>query len=115
MSTEEFNALPLEARRFIEEEMGCASCGKTKDLDSLFKKYQQMQKTSLFVLRNGAVCFSEKKTNERFILYPISSNDTEIELKEKLKNALKINEVKPDSFSSINVEEIKSILKPAKK
>lgn len=114
MTTEIFNALPIEARRFIENEIGCLSCGQKKDLDYLLLKYNQMKNSNLYIFRNGAVSFFDKKEQKRTILYPLSDSDTDEETKEKLKNALKVNEVRPESFLKINVEEIKAILKPKK-
>lgn len=112
MTAEEFNALPLEARRFIEAQMKCASCGGKKDLDFHYKKYLQMKETSLYVLRNGAVRSIEKDSKVAKILYPISPNDSQEVKMDKLTLALKINEVKPDAFQVIDVEGIKDFLAP---
>lgn len=114
MSTEDFNALPLKVRRFIESEISCLSCGKTKDLDLLLEKYYTMENNSLYTLRNGAVSFMDKKTELRVILYPLKSTDSESEVRTKLQNALRINAVRPESFSDIKTDAIKAILKPKK-
>lgn len=114
MTAEDFNALPLEARRFIENQMSCASCGGRKDLDFHYKKYLQMKENSLYTLRNGAVRTVDKKTKKAQILYPISPNDSMEVKKGKLSLALKINTVKPEAFQVIDTDGIKAFLNPAK-
>ena len=110
MNAEQFNALPLEARRYIENEQGQLCCGKTNNLDLIYKNYLQMVKENLFVLRTGAVYTVSGKTKEPTILYPLYDSDTEIETKEKLMLALAVSKSNPDSFSTINVLEIQSVL-----
>jgi len=111
MNAEQFNALPLEARRYIENETACLSCGKSNNLDLLYQKYLKMKNDNLFTLRIGAVNFFNEKTNESGILYPILPKDTDAEIKEKLKLALKINKANPEMFTTINEVEIAKILK----
>lgn len=114
MTIDEFNALPLEARRYIESQNTCLSCGKKKDLDFHYKNYLKMKQENLYTLRRGAVA-SKNQKGEVSILYPLDLKDSKEIQKEKLSLALKINKVKPDAFSQINEEAIKEILKPAKK
>jgi len=114
MTAEEFNALPLEARLYIQSEIGCLTCGKTKDLGELYKQYLRMKKEELFTLRMGAVSFLDSQTNQHSILYPIGDNDTSAEIKAKLRAVLRINAVKPDAFSFVNSSEIEKILKAKK-
>lgn len=114
MTAEKFNALPLEARRFIENEQGQLCCGKTNNLELIYKNYLQMKNENLFVLRTGAVYVVSEKTKETQILYPLYATDTEAETKEKLKLALAVEKSNPDSFSAINISEIENILKQKK-
>jgi len=109
MTTDEFNALPLQARRWIEQEQGCASCGKSKDVDTLYKNYLLMSKKALFTLRRGAVLY-KKENGEGAILYPIHPKDSEEQIKEKLSIALEVYAVAPGRFSDIQEDKIKKIL-----
>lgn len=110
MTTEDFNALPLKARLFIENEIGCLTCGQKKDLDLIYKKYLTMKSNNLYVLSIGAVATKNAKGDVN-VLYPISEKDSKEVLKEKLELALKINKVNPDSFKEFNEVEINKILK----
>lgn len=114
MTTEQFNALPLEARRFIQSQQTCLSCGKKNNLDAHYKKYLNMKNQSLFTLRNGAVSFFDEKTKKSQILYPLHPNDSEDQIKEKLKIALRIHAVRPERFSVISVSGIEAKLKEKK-
>lgn len=114
MTTEQFNALPLEARRFIQSQQNCLSCGKKNNLDAHYKNYLNMKNQSLFTLRNGAVSFFDEKTKKSQILYPLHPNDSEDQIKEKLKIALRIHAVRPERFSVISVSDIEAKLKEKK-
>ena len=109
MTTEEFNALPLGARRWIEQQQGCASCGKSKDADTLYKNYLLMSKKALFTLRRGAVLY-KRENGEGTILYPIHPKDSEEQIKEKLSIALEVYAVAPGRFSDIQEDKIAKIL-----
>jgi len=109
MKPEDFNALPLEARRYIEKQKTCLSCGRANDLDAHYRNYLNMKNGNLFTLRTGAVPF--KRTNgESGVLYPIHPNDTEDQIKAKLQLALELNAIRPDKFSIISVADIEAIL-----
>lgn len=114
MTNEEFNALPIKARRFIENSISCLSCGGKKDLDFHYKNYLKMEKQTLFTLRGGAVSVKDAKSKEATILYPINPKDSDKELAVKLKLALKLHASRPDKFSFIDKEKINDILKPKK-
>ncbi len=73
-----------------------------------------MKNQSLFTLRQGAVSFFDKKTKKSQILYPLHPNDSEDQIKEKLKIALRIHAVRPESFSVISVSDIEAKLKEKK-
>lgn len=109
MSPEEFNALPLEARRYISNQRSCLSCGKSQDLDTLYKNYLAMIKQALYTLRLGAVLY-KKKDGTGGILYPIHPNDSEEVIKEKLSTALEVYAVAPGRFTDIQEEKITKIL-----
>lgn len=110
MTAEEFNALPLEARRYIEKQKTCLSCGRANDLDAHYKNYLIMKQNQLFTLRTGAVPFKSKKTGQSGVLYPIHPNDSEEQIKNKLRLALELNEVAPNKFSVISILEIEKYL-----
>jgi hypothetical protein len=109
MTAEEFNDLPLAARQFIEKQQGCLSCGNAQDIDSLYKKYQIVQKKSLFTLRTGAVSY-KTDSGAHGVLYPIHPKDSEEKVKEKLQTALIVFEKAPGRFSDFQEEKIKAIL-----
>lgn len=114
MTTEEFNALPLEARLYIQSEIGCLTCGKTKDLGELYQQFKNMKVETLFTLRMGAVSYTDAKTKEQAILYPIVAKDSSAEIKAKLRAVLRVAAVKPDAFNFVNTSEIEKILKSKK-
>jgi hypothetical protein len=109
MTTEEFNALPLEARQYIINAQGCASCGKTQDLSTLYKKFLIMQKQKFFTLRIGAVSY-KTEDGQGAVLYPLHPKDSESTILEKLKTALKVHEVAPTRFSEFNKRDIEDFL-----
>jgi hypothetical protein len=109
MTTEEFNALPLEARQYIINQQGCASCGKTQDLSTLYKKFLIMQKQKFFTLRIGAVSY-KTEDGQGAVLYPLHPKDSESTILEKLKTALKVHEVAPTRFSEFNKRDIEGYI-----
>lgn len=109
MTAEEFNALPLLARQYIEQKQGCMSCGKSQDIDTLYKNYLLMSKRALFTLRMGAVSYTTE-AGDGGVLYPIHPSDSEAVVKEKLATALKVFAVAPGKFSDIQEEKIEKIL-----
>ncbi len=113
MTAEEFNALPLLARQYIEQQQGCMSCGKSQDIDTLYKNYLLMSKKALFTLRMGAVSYINK-AGKGGVLYPIHPNDSEAVVKEKLATALAVYAIAPGKFSDIQEEKIQKVLGEAK-
>lgn len=109
MTAEEFNALPLLARQYIEQKQGCMSCGKSQDIDTLYKNYLLMSKKALFTLRMGAVSYATEAGKGR-VLYPIHPSDSDEAVKEKLATALKVFAVAPGKFSDIQEEKIEKLL-----
>lgn len=109
MTAEEFNTLPLLARQYIEQQQGCMSCGKSQDIDTLYKNYLLMSKKALFTLRMGAISYATE-AGKGGVLYPIHPSDTEAEVKEKLETALAVFAVAPGKFSDIQEEKIEKIL-----
>ena len=109
MTAEEFNLLPLQAREYIEKQQGCMSCGKSQDIDTLYKNYILMSKKALFTLRMGAVSYITE-AGDGGVLYPIHPSDSDGVVKEKLATALKVYAVAPGKFSDIQEEKIEKIL-----
>lgn len=109
MTTEEFNLLPLPAREYIEKQQGCVSCGKSQDIDTLYKNYLLMSKKALFTLRMGAVSY-KTEAGEGGVLYPIHPSDSDETIKAKLKTALEVHAIAPGKFSDIQEEKIAKIL-----
>jgi hypothetical protein len=111
MTIEDFNALPLEARRYIETQTACLTCGKSKNLDLHYKNYLRMKTDALFTLRGGALSYFDGFLKKAFVLYPLHPDDTPDERLEKLKAALKVAKKKPEFFISIAVLEIEAEIK----
>lgn len=109
MTAEEFNALPLLARQYIEQKQGCMSCGKSQDIDALYKNYLLMSKKALFTLRMGAVSYITK-AGKGGVLYPIHPSDSEVVVREKLETALAVYAIVPGKFADIQEEKIQKIL-----
>jgi len=109
MNAEQFNALPLEARQYIEKQRACQSCGKSQDLDRHYRNYLAMKNNSLYTLRLGAVVFKDIDGTGK-VLYPIHPKDSEAEIKVKLAQALTVHATRPDKFSTFSEEKILEIL-----
>lgn len=116
MNAEEFNALPLEARQFIEANAGCLACGgKERKLTEAYTLYLTLKKMKAFQIMGGGVNFVEKGNNG--VLYPIRDADTDDEIREKIRIAKIIHETNPELFISFDESEIKKTLEslePAK-
>ena len=110
MTTDQFNALPIEARRYIEFEQGQLCCGKKIDLNSHYQNYLKMKTETLFTLRTGAISYVDDKTGKGSVLYPIFPDDTDAEVKAKLKLVLRINKVSPEMFALVNVSAIEKLV-----
>jgi hypothetical protein len=109
MKAEEFNALPLEARQFIEKQKGCVSCGGSRDINSLYQKYLAMKKTNLYTLRMGAIPF-KTKDGESGLLYPLHPTDSEETILQKLQTAKRVHAVAPAKFADFQAEKINAYL-----
>jgi hypothetical protein len=109
MTADEFNSLPFEARYYITKLKGCLSCGNSQDLASLYKKYLNMKKTSLYTLRVGAVSY-KTEGGENGVLYPINPKDSDEQIKEKLEKALIVYSVASNKFSHFNEPDIIEIV-----
>ena len=116
MTTQEFNALPLEARRFIELHAGCLSCGNSaQKLTRAYELYKANRMEQVYVLFGGGINYSLK--GERGVLYNISSADEPAEVKNKLEIAKKIYASNPEVFMSFDqkaIEELETTLPEAK-
>lgn len=109
MTTEEFNALPLEARRFIETHAGCLSCGNPSGkLTKAYELYKAHKMTNVYTLFGGGINYvvDEKKG----VLYNVNQNDTDFEIREKLDLAERIHEKSPEVFITYDKEAIVELL-----
>lgn len=109
MSAEEFNALPLEARRFIETHAGCLSCGNTSQkLTKAYELYLINKKMSTYVLHGGGINYQQG--GEKGVLYGLSPNDTDLEIREKLRIAAILQEKAPEVFISYDERGIEELI-----
>lgn len=114
MTTEEFNALPLEARRFIEANSNCLGCGdKESKLDQGYKNYLNTKKMRAFQLFGGGVNYTYKENSG--VLYHIDAKDTDDEIRKKIKIAKLIYKKNPELFIEYNENEMEGVLKGLKK
>lgn len=116
MTTEEFNALPLPARRFIEMHAGCLSCGATADkLTRAYALYKSNIMENVYVLFGGGINYN--LGGQRGVLYNIRSADGPEEVRLKLEIAKKIYENSPEIFMSYDkraIEDLEANLPEAK-
>lgn len=116
MTTEEFNALSLEARLFIETNAGCLSCGNSADkLTRAYELYKSQKMTHVYQLFGGGInYFLEDKKG---VLYNIKDGDSDFEIREKLSIASKIKKANPEVFITYDLTAIKELLEslPKKK
>ena len=110
MTTEEFNALPEEARRFISSHAGCLGCGGNKEqkLNKAYQLYLNYRVMKAYQLFGGGINYKEGE--ERGVLYPISENDTDFQIREKIRIAKLIREKSPEVFISFNERDLEDIL-----
>jgi len=109
MTTVEFNALPLEARRFIELHAGCLSCGNAESkLTRAYELYKSNRMANVYVLFGGGINYAIGK--QRGVLYNVSDQDSPLEIREKLDIAARINEVSPHVFMSYDEKAIAELL-----
>jgi len=112
MTADEFNALPLDARQYIEKQKTCLSCGKAQDLNTHLRNFYIMKNGNLFTLRTGAIGYRDAD-GKGAILYPIHPADSEEVIKSKLAQAVAVHAVAPHKFATFNEEKIEKVLKPA--
>jgi len=108
MTTEEFNALPLEARRFIETHAGCLSCGNASTkLTRAYGLYKNYKMAHVYVLFGGGINYRvEGKTG---VLYNVKDTDTEVEIREKLDLAEQIHAKNPEVFMTFDQKAIDAL------
>lgn len=102
MTAEQFNALPLAARRFIEANAGCLGCGGNKEqkLTKAYELYLTRKKMGTFQLFGGGVNYVQG--DEKGVLYHINSEDSDFEIRHKIKIAKLIHESNPELFMSFD-------------
>lgn len=114
MTAEEFNALPEMARRFVSDHAGCLGCGGNKEqkLQKAYELYLNHKKMSTYQLFGGGVNYVQG--DEKGVLYHISKEDSEFEIRQKIKIAKLIYKSNPELFISYNAEEISNLLNSLK-
>lgn len=109
MTDQEYNALPLEARRFIELHAGCLSCGnKESKLTRAYELYKNQKMTNVYVLFGGGINYSIE--GQRGVLYNVKEDDTPFEIRAKLDIAARIHEASPESFMSYDEKAIEELI-----
>ncbi len=112
MTTEEFNVLPPEARRFIELHAGCLSCGnKESKLTRAYELYKNNRMATVYILFGGGINYSVD--GNRGVLYNVKEDDSPAEIRAKLAIAARLKEVSPESFMSYDeraIEDLKATL-----
>jgi hypothetical protein len=97
MTTEEFNALPLEARRFIETHAGCLSCGNASaKLTRAYELYKSYKMAHSYILFGGGINY--RIDEKAGVLYNVKESDTGLEVREKLDLAERIHAKNPEVF-----------------
>lgn len=110
MTTDEFNALPLEAKRFIQSNAGCLGCGnKEGKLNKAYALYLNNKKMAAYQMRGGGVNY--KYNNAKGVLYNIKLDDEPEVIREKIKMAKAIHANAPHLFISFDEKECAEILK----
>lgn len=109
MTTEEFNALPLEARRYIEMYAGCLSCGNTANkLTRAYELYKAHKMANVYQLFGGGINYVVD--DKKGVLYNVKEEDTPFEIREKLALAAKIHDKSPHVFISYDKNAIRELL-----
>lgn len=115
MTTEEFNALPLEARRFIETHAGCLSCGNPANkLTRAYELYKAHKMAHVYQLFGGGINYAVE--GKKGVLYNVKEEDTPFEIREKLELAEAIYAASPHVFISYDkkaIEELEASLPAA--
>jgi hypothetical protein len=108
MTTEEFNALPLEARRFIETHAGCLSCGNPANkLTRAYELYKAHKMANVYTLFGGGINYVVD--DKKGILYNVKEEDTPFEIRKKLALAEKIHAKSPHVFMTYDKNAIKEL------
>jgi len=109
MTAEEFNALPVEARRFIELHAGCLSCGnKESKLTRAYELYKSHKMANVYVLFGGGINYSVD--GNRGVLYNVKEDDSPADIRAKLAIAARLKEVSPESFMSYDERAIEDLI-----
>lgn len=109
MTAEEYNALPAEARRFIELHAGCLSCGnKESKLTRAYELYKSHKMAHVYVLFGGGINYSVD--GNRGVLYNVKEDDSPADIRAKLAIAARLKEVSPESFMSYDQKAIEELI-----
>ena len=112
MTTEEFNALPEEARRFMKDNVGCLGCGNSESkLTRAYALYKAHKMAHVYTLFGGGINYLVD--DKKGVLYNVKEDDSPLEITEKLDLAEKIHASSPHVFSSYDekaIEELRATL-----
>lgn len=110
MTVQEFDALPLEARRFIEAHAGCLSCGNANaKLTRAYELYLKQRLMNPYRIKGGGVNFLTEE-GEKGVLYHVKAEDSAFEIREKLRFAEILHEKAPQYFLEYNETVIAELL-----
>lgn len=116
MTTVEYNALPAEARRFIELHAGCLSCGNPEaKLTKAYELYKAHKMANVYTLFGGGINYVVD--DKKGVLYNVREDDSDFEIREKIALAEKIHEKSPEVFITYDkkaIAELLDALEPAK-
>ena len=110
MTTDQFNALPLEARRFIETNAGCLGCGGNKEakLQKAYDLYLINKTMSVYQLFGGGINYN--LDGQRGVLYGIKDGDSPEEIREKIRLAKLIHAKNAEVFIVFDTNGIEELL-----
>ena len=117
MTSQEFNALPVEVRRFITAHAGCLGCGgnAAQKLTKAYGLYKAHKKMKAYQLHGGGINYL--KDGQKGVLYPIDTNDTAEAIRKKIEIAKAIHAASPHVFTIFDeaaIAELLEGLEPAK-
>ena len=110
MNREEFNALPVEVRRFISNHAGCLGCGGNAEqkLTKAYELYKTQRKMKAYQLHGGGINYL--KDGQKGVLYPIDQNDTADSTRQKIEIAKAIHKASPHVFTIFDKDAIAELL-----
>ena len=109
MNTEQFNSLPSEARNFIQENAGCLSCGDPSQLlTRAYELYKTTKKMHTYIVKGGGINYQGE--NESGVLVAIQPEDSDFEIREKIRIAKLVFDSDPHVFSTFDESAMEKLL-----